>query len=102
MFLLNCKAFGGSRVKTRRCTSSQEDLYLEQTCRGLRLEMISRGKKMYFEQTCLVYLFVRPSVGRGLRLEDVSRGKKTYYLIVRPSVGRGSRREDVSRQDDVY
>ena len=57
---------------------------------------------MYFEQTCLVYLFVRPSVGRGLRLEDVSRGKKMYYLIVRPSVGRGSRREDVSRQDDVY
>ena len=36
---------------------------------------------MYFEQTCVVYLIVRPSVGRGLRLEDVSRGK-------RPSVGR--------------
>ena len=31
---------------------------------------------MYFEQTCVVYLIVRPSVGRGLRLEDVSRGKK--------------------------
>ena len=26
---------------------------------------------MYFEQTCVVYLIVRPSVGRGLRLEDV-------------------------------
>ena len=38
--------------------------------RGLRLEDVSRGKKMYFEQTCVVYLIVRPSVGRGLRLED--------------------------------
>ena len=64
--------------------------------RGLRLEDVSRGKKMYFEQTCVVCLIVRPSVGRGLRLEDVSRGKKMYfqqtcvvYLIVRPSVGRG-------------
>ena len=62
--------------------------------RGLRLEDVSRGKKMYFEQTC-VYLIVRPSVGRGLGLEDVSRGEKMYleqtsafYLIVRPSVGR--------------
>ena len=70
--LFNSKAFGGSRVK---------------------LEDVSRGKKMYFEKTCDVYLIVRPSVGRGLRLEDVSRGKKTYfeqtcvYLIVRPSVG---------------
>ena len=61
-------------------------MYVEQTCavysilrpsmgRGLRLEDVSRGKKMYFEQTCAVYLIVRPSVGRGLRLEDVSRGK---------------------------
>ena len=68
--------------------------------RGLRLEDVSRGKKMSFEQTCVVYLIVRPSVGRGLRL----RGKKMYvqqtgvvYLIVRPSVGRGLRLEDVSR-----
>ena len=51
--------------------------------------------KLHFEQTCVVYLIVRPSVDRGLRLEDASRGKKTYieqtcvvYLIVRPSVGR--------------
>ena len=62
----------------------------EQTCvvylivrpsvgRGLRLEDVSRGKKMYVEQTCVVYLIVRPSVGRGLRLEDVSRGKKMYF-----------------------
>ena len=64
--------------------------------RGLRLEDVSRGKKMYVEKTCVVYLIVRPSVGRGLRLEDASRGKKMYfeqtcavYLIVRPSVGRG-------------
>ena len=96
VFLLYCKAFGG---------------------RGLRLEDVSRGKKMFFEQTCAVYLIVKPSVGRGLRLEDVSRGQKMYfeqtcvvYLIVRPSVGRGSRLEDVSRktqrcrsrQDDVF
>ena len=47
--------------------------------RGLRLEDVSRGKKMYVEQTCVVYLIVRPSVGRGLRLEDVSRGKKMYF-----------------------
>ena len=81
---------------------------------------------MYFEQTCVVYLIVRPSVGRGLRLEDVSRGTRcilskrccllncrwveftsrqeevylfeqacVVYLIVRPSVGRGLRLEDV-------
>ena len=47
--------------------------------RGLRLEDISRGKKMYFEQTCVIYLIVRPSVGRGLRLEDVARGKKIVF-----------------------
>ena len=74
--------------------------------RGLRLENVSRGKKMYFEQTCVFYLFVRPSVGRGLRLEDVSRGKKMYfghtcavYLIVRR---RGLRLEDVSRGKKMY
>ena len=49
--------------------------------RGLRLEDVSRGKKMYVEQTCVVYLIVRPSVGRGLRLEDVSRGKKMYFDV---------------------
>ena len=47
--------------------------------RRLRLEVVSRGNKMYFEQTCVVYLIVRPSVGRGLRLEDVSRGKKMFF-----------------------
>ena len=47
--------------------------------RGLRLEDVSRGKKMYFQQTCVVDLSLRPSVGRGLRLEDVSRGKKMYF-----------------------
>ena len=26
-FLLKCKAFGGSRVKTRRCISRQEDVF---------------------------------------------------------------------------
>ena len=34
---------------------------------------------MDFEQTCAVYLIVRPSVGPGLRPEDVSRGKKMYF-----------------------
>ena len=47
--------------------------------RGLRLEDIARGKKMYFEQTCVVYVIVRPSVGRRLRLEDVLRDKKMYF-----------------------
>ena len=55
--------------------------------RGLRLKDLSRGKKVYFEQTCVVYLVVKPSAGRGLR----------------PSVGRGLRLEDVSRgQEDVF
>ena len=64
---------------------------------------------MYFEQTCVVYLIVRPSVDRGLRLEDVARGKKIYfeqtcdfYLIVRPSVGRGLRLEDVPRVKKIF
>ena len=47
--------------------------------RGLGLEDVSRGRKMYFEKTCVVYLIVRSSVGRGLRREDVSRGKKMYF-----------------------
>ena len=47
--------------------------------RGLALEDVSRCKKMYFEQTCVFSLIVRPLVGRGLRLEDVSRGKKMYF-----------------------
>ena len=47
--------------------------------RRLRLEDVSRGKKMYFEQTCAVYLIVRPSVGRGFRLEDVCRDKKINF-----------------------
>ena len=34
--------------------------------RGLRLEDASRAKKMDFEQTCVVYLIVKPSAGRGL------------------------------------
>ena len=47
--------------------------------RGLALEDVFRGKKMYFEQTCVFYLIVRPSVGRGLILEHVSRGKKINF-----------------------
>ena len=51
---------------------------------------------MCFEQTCIVYLIVRPSVGRGLRLEDVSRGQEDEFsadlyclLHCKASVGRG-------------
>ena len=78
--------------------------------RELRLEDVSRGKKMYVEQTCVVYLIARPSVGRGLRLEveDVSRGKKmdyeqtcVVYLIVRPG-SRVKTRRRISRQEDVF
>ena len=59
---------------------------------------------MYFEQTYVVYLIERPSLGRGLSHEDIPRGKKmnfeqfcVIYLIVSPSVGRGLRLEDASR-----
>ena len=49
-------------------------MYVEQACvvylivrpsvgRGLRLEDVSRGKKMYFEQTCAVYLMVKKAFG---------------------------------------
>ena len=47
--------------------------------RGSRLEDVSPVKKMYIEQTCIVYLILRLSVGRGLRCEDISRGKKMYF-----------------------
>ena len=78
--------------------------------RGLRLEDVSRGKKMYFEQTCVVYLIVRPSVGRGLRLEDESRGKKMYFeqtcvCLLNCKAFGGSRvktRRCISRQEDVF
>ena len=78
--------------------------------RGLRLENVSRGKKMYFEQTCVVYLFVRPSVGRGLRLEDVSRDKKMYFepnlcFLLNCKAFGGSRvktRRCISSQEDVF
>ena len=66
--------------------------------------MYLEARRCIFEQTCVVYLIVRPSMGQGLRLEDVSRGKMMYfeqscvaYLMVRPSAGRGLRLEDVSR-----
>ena len=88
--LPNCKAFGGSRVKTRRCKSRQDS--------------------EFFQQTCVLYLIVRPSVGPGLRLEveDLSGGKKMYFeqtcvvcLIVRPG-SRVKTRRRISRQEDVF
>ena len=52
---------------------------------------------MYLEETCVVYLIVRPSVGRGLKTRRcILRKACVVYLIVRPSVGRGLRLEDVS------
>ena len=94
-------------LEARRRISSKLDLIVFGGSR-LEDEDVSRGKKMYCEQTCAVYLIVRPSVGRGLRLEDVSRGKKlcfeqtcVVYLI---SFG-GSRvktRRCISRQEDVF
>ena len=77
--------------------------------RGLRLEDISRGKKMYFEQICVVYLIVRPSVGRGLRLENISPCKSVLRanlccLLICKAFG-GSRvktRRCISRQEDVF
>ena len=41
--------------------------------------MYLEARRCIFEKSCVVYLFVKPSVGRGLRLEDVSRGKKMYF-----------------------
>ena len=35
---------------------------------------------MCLEETCVVYLVVRPSVGRGLRLEEVSSGSLCCLL----------------------
>ena len=35
--------------------------------RGLRLEDVSRGKKMDFEQTCVVYVIARPSGGSRVK-----------------------------------
>ena len=54
------RAFAGSRVKTRRCSSRQEDIF-EKTCVVYFLNCkafgglkdVSRSKKMYFEQTCV-------------------------------------------------
>ena len=65
---------------------------------------------MYFEQTCVVYLIVRPSVGRGLRLENVSRGKKMYFeqtcvCLINCKAFGGSTvktRRCISRQEDVF
>ena len=78
--------------------------------RGLRPEDVSRGKKVYFEQNCVVYLIVRPSVGRGLRLEDVSRVKKMYFVaslccLLNCKAFGGSRvktRRCISRQEGVF
>ena len=85
VLLLNCKAFGGSRVKARWCI-----LYLEETCAiyftckpwgGTRVTTLT----WFLWRTCVVYVIVKPSVGRGLRRDDVS-------CIL---VGRGLRFDDI-------
>ena len=57
--------------------------------RGLRLEDVSRWARKYlhvFEQTCVVYLIVRPSsVGRGLR--NLRPSTKTRRCISRQEDG---------------
>ena len=101
-------------LAARRCILSKLELVTvivrPSVGRGLRLEDISRGKKMYFEQTCAVYSILRPSVGRELRLADVSRGKKMHVesnlccLLSCKAFG-GSRvktRRCISRQEDVF
>ena len=71
--LLNCKAFGGSRVATRWYT-----MYLEDTCAICLLASKVLGetrvttRKFFLWRTCVVCLVVWPSVGRGLRLHDIS------------------------------
>ena len=78
--------------------------------RELRHEDIFRGKKMYFEQTCVVYLIASPSVGRGLRLEDISRGRKINFeqnlcCLLNCKAFGGSRvktRRCSSRQQDAF
>ena len=42
--------------------------------------MYLEARKCMFEQACVVYLIVRPSVSPGLRLEDASRGKTIFFL----------------------
>ena len=66
---------------------------------------------MYFEQNCVVHLFVRPSVGRGLKLEDVCiSGQEDVLLknlccLLNCKAFGGSRaqtRKCISRQEDVF
>ena len=72
--------------------------------------MYLEARRCIFEQTCVVYLIVRPSMGRGLRLEDVSRGKMMYFeqnlcCLLNCKAFGGSRvktRRCISRQEDVF
>ena len=87
-------------------------LRLEDVSRGKKmyfeqLEDVSRGKKMYLEQTCVVCKAFGWSWVKAKRF--ISRQEEVYfeqtcavYLIVRPSVGRGLRLEDVSRGKKMY
>ena len=93
--LLNCKAFGGSRVKTRWCImylggqlalctyllglgwekSHTKKILVQNLCcllyrksfGGLRVR--TRWWIMYLEETCVIYFLVRPWTRRELRLE---------------------------------
>ena len=48
--------------------------------RGLRLEDISRGKKMYFEQTCVVYLIVRAFGGSRVKTRRCISRQEDVFL----------------------
>ena len=114
--LVNCKAFGGSRVKTRWCIMYLrgatcaiyllvslgwdesydskmllvQDLWCLPNCKTFGWSRVkTRCCIMYLEKTCALYLLVRPWVRRVLRLRNVScEGTCAAYVIVRPSVGR--------------
>ena len=72
--------------------------------------MYLEARRCTYQQTCVVDLSLRPSVGRGLRLEDVSRGKKMYFektcvVSLNCKAFGGSRvktRRCISRQEDVF
>ena len=48
--------------------------------RGLRLEDVSRGKKMYFEQTCVVYLIVRAFGGSRVKTRRCISRQEDVFL----------------------
>ena len=114
--LLDCKAFSGSRVKTRWCI-----MYVGGANCAIYILVRLRRELVSGEELVFVYLIVKPSLGRGFRLDDVSCIFSNYrylltcqvlggtrvttrkcflrvtcvvYLIVRPLRGRGLRLDE--------